>query len=198
MQIMKILSLFLVIAFAATAPALETAQPPADARIPLTDAVNAFNRRAAEDSIGKDQPPLTEDAVIAAIRWEMLDRKKLLVSEETFRILGEITETRSLPKGFELEKQRGYEPNDQVTFDVWSVRLRIPGGTLPGGSTCISIQEKMIDSRLIGEEERRVIHKWSELERARGGIGSFERVDWMRRYGEERSKAGALDREKSK
>jgi hypothetical protein len=37
------------------------------------------------------------------------------------------------PKGFELEKVRGYEPNDRVTFDVWSVRLRIPGGTLPGG-----------------------------------------------------------------
>ena len=57
-------------------------------------------------------------------------------------------------------------------------------------------RHRFLGSRLIGEEERRVIHKWSDLERSRAGIGSFERVDWMQRYWEERSKAAALDREK--
>jgi len=124
----------------------------------------------------------------------MLDRKKLLVSDETFRTLGEIIATRSLPKGFDLERVRGYEPNDQVTFDVWSVRLRIPGGTLPGGTTCIMIQENMIRSRVIGEEERKVIHKWGKKEQERGGIGSLERPEWMRQYYKERAAAAAIDR----
>jgi len=195
---MNTATLLVFISLAAAAFGLEPPQPSPEVWTPLAEAVRAFNQRAAEDSIGKEQPALTEDSVIAAIRWEMRDRKKLLVSDETFRTLEEITRTRALPKRFELEKQRGYEPDDRVTFDVWSVRLRIPGGTLPGGSTCITIEEKMIGSRLIGEEERKVIHKWSDMERARGGIGSFERVEWMRRYHEERAQAAALDREKEK
>jgi len=174
------------------------ADPPVESPTPLAEAVAIFNQRASEDSVGKDQPPLTPDAVIAAIRWEMLHREKLLVSDDTFRILGEIVDHASLPKGFELEKVRGYEPNDRFTFDVWSVRLRIPGGTLPGGTTCIKIQEKMIHSRVIGDEERQIIRKWQQLESARGGIGSFERVEWMRRYYREREEAAARDREKNR
>lgn len=191
-----IASTFVLSALAAVAPSLEPAAGASAAPVALAAAVATFNQNAATDAFGKDQPPLTEEAVIAAIRWEMLHRQKLAVSDETFRTLGGITETRALPPGFELEKQRGYEPNDRVTFDVWSVRLRIPGGPHPGGSTCITIQEKMIGSRLIGEEERKVIHHWKKDEQR--GIGSFERVDWMRRYHEERTKAAALDREKNK
>jgi hypothetical protein len=186
-------SLFLTASVTFASPK-EISEPPADARIPLAAAVNAFNKEAAQDPFAKDQPALTEDAVIAAMRWEMLDRKKLLVSDETFRTLGEIITTRSLPKGFDLERLRGYEPNDQVTFDVWSVRLRIPGGTLPGGTTCIMIQENMIRSRVIGEEERKVIHKWEKKEQERGGIGSMERVEWMEQYHKERDAAAAIDR----
>jgi hypothetical protein len=194
---MKITRWIVCCFFFATADTFRVLADVADSpRKSLAEAVAAFNKQAAEDPIGKEQPPLTEEAVVAAIRWEMLHRTKLLVSDETFRTLGEIVQSGSLPKGFDLEKQRGYEPNDQVTFDVWSVRLRIPGGTLPGGTTCITIQEKMIRSRPIGEEERKVIHKWQEFERARGGIGSFERVDWMRRYGREREEAAARDRER--
>ena len=191
MRSLRIICSFLLTAFLASA-----APQSADLRIPLSEAVITFNQQAAGDPIGKDQAALTEEAVVAAIRWEMLDRKKLLVSDETFRTLSEIIETRWLPKGFQLEKHRGYEPNDQVTFDVWSVRLRIPGGTLPGGTTCITIQEKMIASRRIGDEERKVIHEWKKRERERGGIGSFERVDWMQRYRAERERAAAIDREK--
>src|SRR4051794_3922125 len=139
---MNTATFFVFISLAAHAFGLETAQPSPEVWVPLAEAVRAFNQRAAEDSIGKDQPALTEDSVIAAIRWETRDRKKLLISDQTFRTVEEITRTRALPKGFELEKQRGYEPDDRTTFDVWSVRLRIPGGILPGGSTRITIQEK--------------------------------------------------------
>lgn len=191
--ILIVSSLFLSASVMLAAPD-DSSQSPAVARISLADVVNAFNRQAAEDPIGNDQPVLTEDAVVAAMRWAMLDRKKLLVSDETYRKLGEIIATRSLPKGFDLEKLKGYEPNDVVTFDVWSVRLRIPGGTLPEGTTCIMIQEKMIRSRVIGEEERKVIHSWQKKEQERGGIGSMERAEWMQQYYRERAAAAAIDR----
>jgi hypothetical protein len=54
----------------------------------------------------------------------------------------------------------------------------------------------MIRSRVIGDEERQVIAKWRQLESARGGIGSFERVEWMRCYHREREEAAARDRAK--
>jgi hypothetical protein len=186
---------FLLLCLPGLARALEPADGDADVRVPLAEAVAAFNRAAAADPIGKEQPPLTEESVIAAIRWATLDRQKLEVSEATFAALDEITKTRALPKRFELEKQRGYEPNDRVTFDVWSVRLRIPGGPFPGGSTCINIEERMLSSRLIGEEERKVIHQFKAEEHE--GIGSFQRVEWMRRYREERARAAARDLEKA-
>jgi hypothetical protein len=40
----------------------------------------------------------------------------------------------------------------------------------------------MNGSRLIGEQERKVIQKWRKKEEDRGGIGGFERVEWMRKY----------------
>jgi hypothetical protein len=187
-------AIFLSLCLLGTACGLEPASETPDVRMPLSQAVAAFNRAAADDPIGKDQPPLTEEAVVAAIRWSILDRKKLQVSDATFETLHEVTRTRELPRRFELEKQRAYEPNDFVTFDVWSVRLRIPGGPFPGGSTCITISERMLNSHLIGEEERKVIRKFKEEER--GGIGSFQRVEWMRRYREERAEAAARDRAK--
>ncbi|MDQ3623423.1 MAG: thioredoxin family protein, partial [Verrucomicrobiota bacterium] len=99
-----------------------------DAPVPLDAAVRELNEHAAADPIGKAQPPLTEDAVIAAIRWELLNREKLEVSDGTARVLEAIPQTRALPKGLTLETDQGYEPNDRVTFEAWAVRLRIPGG----------------------------------------------------------------------
>ena len=188
-------ALFASLCIVGNALALEPAADGPDAVVPLIDAVNAFNRAAADDPIGKDQAPLTPEAVIAAIRWTLLDRTKLEVSAATFDALEEVTKTRALPARFRLEKHRGYEPNDRVTFDVWSVRLRVPGGPFPGGSTCITIQERMLDSRVIGQEEREVIHQFKEQERE--GIGSFQRVEWMRRYREAREKAAARDAAKT-
>ena len=169
------------------------AEPTDDGMRPLSEAVEAFNEWAAGDRIGKGQPVLTEDEVIAAIRWAMLDRSALPISEETRRALPAAAETRRLPAGFVLESLNGYEPNDRVTFDVWSVRLRVPRE--PDGTTAITIRERMLRSRLIGPRERAVIQAWQEKDRARGGsVGSFERVEYMRRYRQERAEAAARDR----
>ncbi len=162
--------------------------------VSLSDAVRQFNERCEKSGIGRDQQPLTPEAVVAAIRWEMLNRDKLAVSDETFRELGRIAEGAPLPKAFELEVLTRYEPNDQVMFDVWSVRLRVPGGLIPGGTTCVRVEEKMVSSRLIGPEERKVIREWREKEREQGGIGSLERAGWMQDYRKAREAAAALDK----
>src|SRR5205823_4197665 len=108
---------------------------------------------------------------LAAIRLAMLDRPKLSVTNETFAALGRVTETQVLPKGFDLELLTSYE-DDETTKNVWSVRLRIPGTVIPNGTTCIMIHEQQLSSRVIGEEERKVIRTWQKRERERGGIGS--------------------------
>ncbi len=161
--------------------------------VPLNDAVRQFNERCEMIGIGKDEQPLSPEAVLAAIRWQMLQRDKLAVSDETFRVLAPIADGGGLPKGPDLEVLTAYEPNEQVTFKVWSVRLRIPGGTLPGGTTCITIQEKMVSSRLIGQQERKVIREWREKKQERGGIGSLERAEWMQEYRAAREAAAAVD-----
>src|SRR5262245_19496228 len=118
---MKTIILFLSSVVIWTAPQL-VAQPTHDKPISVAEAVRAFNEYTKFNPIGKKQPALTEDAVVAAIRWAMIEKEKLPVSDTTFRQLGEIAEKRILPKDFDLEVLTGYEPNDKVTFDVWSVR----------------------------------------------------------------------------
>ena len=81
--------------------------------IPLPQAVNDFNKRRHDAAEAAGQPDLTVEAVLAAIRWAMLDRPMLSVTNATFATLGRITEMQALPKGFELELLTGYEPNDQ-------------------------------------------------------------------------------------
>jgi tRNA A-37 threonylcarbamoyl transferase component Bud32 len=168
--------------------------PPApDDSTSLAQAVNDFNKRYHDAAEAAGEPDLTVEAVLAAIRWAMLDRPKLSVTNATFATLGRITETQALPKGFELELLIGYEPNDQATFAVWSVRLRIPGTVIPNGTTCIMIHEQQISSHVIGEEERKVIHAWQEKERAQGGVGSMERAEWGEKYRRDRAAAAAID-----
>jgi hypothetical protein len=167
--------------------------PAPDDSISLAQAVNDFNKRYHNEAEAANQPDLTVEAVLAAIRWAMLDRPKLSVTNATFATLGRTIETQALPKGFELELLTGYEPNEQATFTVWSVRLRIPGTVIPGGTTCIMIHEQQISSHVIGEEERKVIRAWQEKERAQGGVGSMERAEWREKYLRERAAAAAID-----
>ena len=163
---------------------------PPDDSLSLEQAVNDFNKRYHSEAVAAGQPPLTVEAVLAAIRWAMLDRPQLSVTNETFAALGRMTETKLLPKNFELELLTGYEPDDKATFDVWSVRLRIPGTVIPGGTTCIMIHEQQLGSHVIGEEERKVIHAWQDKVRAEGGV---ELGEGMQKYRREREAAAAID-----
>jgi hypothetical protein len=158
-----------------------------DGSASLAKAIAGFNASASENPIGAEQPPLTEDEVIAAIRWWDFHRKDAPMSDQEYRALRNIAESHQLPPGAEFEVLTGFEPNDEITFDAWSVRIRMPRPN--GGTYAFVIRERMIRSRLIGAEERKVIQKWSK-----SPMGSFQRLEYRR----EREAAAALDRSNQK
>ena len=126
--------------------------------------------------------------MIAAIRWSLLEIDKLAVSDKTIQALRRTIDSRELPPRFDLEVDTLFEPNDRMQVTMWSVRLRIPAQ--PQGTTCISIREQMVGSRLFGDEERKVIAKWGEKRRKDGII----LLGFDTEYEDERAKAAEIDR----
>ena len=176
-----------MLALGALLPASESPTPPPT---DLAREVTAFNDRARESEIGNAQLPLTEAAVIAAIRWNLLSDTELVITDETRAALLELVRTGDFPESFALESLTGYEPDDKTVFTVWSVRLRIPGGPHASGTTCIVIDERMLDSRIMGPMERAAVLAWRKRASEKG-IASFER----QMYQELREKAIEVDRE---
>src|SRR5690606_21093957 len=89
---------------------------------PLAKAIEKFNAEAQRSEIGKQQPPLSEDEVLAAIRW--LDfSKKWPFSQAA---LEQILQHRRLPNEAFFEVQTAFAPGDELEYTIWSVRLRMP------------------------------------------------------------------------
>jgi hypothetical protein len=63
---------------------------------PLLDAIREFNERQRRDPVGKDQPPLTDDEVIASIRWAVIRDGQAGVSDPYRRPLRHLAEQRQL------------------------------------------------------------------------------------------------------
>lgn len=160
-----------------------------DRPTPLADAIRAFNARARDDPIGRDQPPLTEDEVIAAIRWSARGRAEAAAPAD-YDTSARIAETRRLPPGAELEVLTGFQPDDDNVFTAWSVRIRI-GKAAGDGSYAFPIRDRWIGWRPVGPEERKVLGRWDESWRKQGGIAGFDRA----RYARGRAEAIARDRE---
>src|SRR5438105_5003820 len=75
---------------------------------PIAEAVKSFNETAARDPIGRKQQPLTEDEIIAAIKWWKANRERMRVSDGPgFQAFVTIAETRQLPVGWEIEVLSG-------------------------------------------------------------------------------------------
>ena len=115
----------------------------ADEPRPLVDAIADFNSRAAEDEIGKVQPPLSEAEVIAAIRGWI--RERTPVDDETYLAFQSIATTGLLPDRANLRfitRWTGYNGYD---FDVWWVDLTIMTGEKKGYT--FRIRDQKIASR---------------------------------------------------
>ena len=92
----------------------------------LADAVKEFNQRAQKNGIGNDQPALTEDEVVAAIRgW---DRTRIPATDEVYQIYQTIADTHTLPDGAKLRFTTGWSGFNNHEFDVWWIDLDIKTG----------------------------------------------------------------------
>ena len=94
---MRPLSAIILIGFLAVGVSYSlTNEPRSESSTALKDAVTTFNTKARQNHIGMNQPVLTEDEVIAAIRGWI--RKEHPVSDEIYDAFQKIAETGQLPK----------------------------------------------------------------------------------------------------
>lgn len=117
-------------------------------RMSLEQAIREFNYKAEHHSVGKTQPPLTADEVVAAIRGKN--------AEDNTR-LGEIADTRFLISGEQLSFTPGWiTEGNYVT--VWWIDLSVKGHGL-------RIRDRTLSSRKLTSEEladRERFHEQSE------------------------------------
>jgi hypothetical protein len=89
---------------------------------PLADAIASFNATAASDPIGKHEPPLTEDEIVASIQAQLST-----LPDADSRVKGiydRIARTRRLPRGGSLHSIPGYSDGTN-SFRVWWINLEI-------------------------------------------------------------------------
>ena len=103
------------------------------------------------DPVGKDQPPLTEEEVVAAIRWWEHRRNEAPVTNAEFEAFQQIADTRSLPQGFAFEVLSNFEPGDGYEYVIWSVRIVMQRTSKPGWTFAFDIRERFVSSRLIDD-----------------------------------------------
>jgi hypothetical protein len=139
---------------------------------PLADAVDEFNEKAQKDSIGKEQPPLTEDEVIAAIRgW---DQKQTPVSDKVYKTYRLIADSKMLPEGATLTFTTKWS-NKDFNFDVWRVDLNVKTGPQEG-FTC-PIRDRKLRSRIISTSEDRMRFYPPPIDAKKAGKLALEEFD---------------------
>ena len=102
---------------------------------PLEAAVSAFNTRAGLDPIGKHEPPLSGDEVVAAIQRRV---PTLGAGPRVKAIYSRIARTRRLPRGASLSSNTTYATGNGLgkteQFTVWWVNLDVMTGPQIGYS----------------------------------------------------------------
>jgi len=112
----------------------------ADENVSLAELVRDFNAENNKLKRGLDQPPLTEDEVVAAIQRSEWDQWRLRGaattddwtpgernrSEREFAVFKSVAETRQLPKETYFAVWTSEEPSTFVVNHVWSIQLFLP------------------------------------------------------------------------
>ncbi|MHB1463371.1 MAG: hypothetical protein ACYC1M_18945 [Armatimonadota bacterium] len=130
----------------------------------LSAAIQDFNRKAAADPVGKNQPELTEDELLAFIQWMIKNPVPKMLSSAENATLEKIAMSRTMADDTFLEVLTSYE-NNGMAFTVWSVRLVIPN---QHGTHAIPIREQFIRCRWLTPEEIK--------RRENGRIGTIEAI----------------------
>lgn len=114
--------------------------------VPLVDAVKQFNDWAKTKQIGKTQPPLTADEIVAAIRgW---DHERSAIPLDLYKVFQEIAETKKVPRAWHLTAFEHWKFNN-FDFDVWRIEMTI--ATKPGSSYTLRIRDQRIRSKPINQ-----------------------------------------------
>ncbi len=102
----------------------QVSQKPIDGLL-ISDAVRLFNLQQQQDPIGRTQPLLTDDELIASVRVAQYlllpDYKKRFRKEE----FDTINNSRLLPAGWSIEKRTGLESKEGAKWTIWAVDLKI-------------------------------------------------------------------------
>ena len=144
-----------------------SAEPSQHAAGSLARAVRDFNEKAALDPIGRNQPKLTIDEVVAAIRGWI--RKRHPVSDDVYQAYQDIAETQTLPDGAKLRFTKSWVGYREFAFDVWWIDLWLPTEKNLGYN--FRLRDQKLRSRKLTDEERRRLkespfHRKEELEPA--------------------------------
>ncbi|QDV21872.1 serine/threonine-protein kinase [Aureliella helgolandensis] len=113
--------------------------------IPLNAAITEFN--AMHNTIdGMRQPPITIDEVIAAITHWASRRDAAPVDNATFQSFLNIAQTRSLPADAQFEVIPSFGTQNGATYNIWSVRIRLPFQSKPGNTFAFTIRKQFISA----------------------------------------------------
>ena len=121
----------------------------ADQSTSLADAVRDFNADNEKRGQGQDQPPLTEEEVLKAIKRSDWKRDVPDVSEREFAAFKAVAETRRLPKGAELEVLTGLQPDAFTLIQLWSIRINMPALERAAGTVGFTIRDTKISEEKI-------------------------------------------------
>jgi RNA polymerase sigma factor (sigma-70 family) len=125
----------------------------------LDDGVKRFNERTKTLGVGLNEPPLTRDEVVAAIRgW---DSKNNPVDSDTLKSFQRVAETEILPAGSSLHWIARWTGYNGYAFKVWWVDLYLPivarDPKRDGQNPMIygyRIRDRKISSRLLTPQEK--------------------------------------------
>ncbi|MEZ6040043.1 MAG: DUF1559 domain-containing protein [Planctomycetaceae bacterium] len=130
--------------------------------VSLNEAVAAFNGMAGENAVGRKQPKLTADEVVASIRnW--IDRNK--GNAATRKELQQIIDTQTLRAGHQLSFTSRYVSEGHV-FDVWEIGFG-DDASVPW----LRIRDVLLASRPKTQQEREL---WEQIRTEMAE--SFDRV----------------------
>jgi RNA polymerase sigma factor (sigma-70 family) len=114
----------------------------------LAKAVEAFNQEARGIEIGRDQPPLTEDEVVAAIRYHV-DEGGTSFKKGSLDDFWTVVGTRDMSAGMRLEHSHLNDLGGDFFYEGWWVRIAIRSDD--GRATTIPIRSRVIRSLTLEE-----------------------------------------------
>src|SRR5947207_975432 len=86
----------------------------------LAEAIDKFNKQAKSDPVGKEQPPLTKEEVVAAIR---IAQRAAFPTDPLYGAFKRIADTEELPLNAHFDVLNLLDGGESFVFDVWYVRL---------------------------------------------------------------------------